>query len=278
MMKLTKYNLSGKAALITGASGLLGPMHADALLQCGATLILTDISERALIEIKNSLLFKHPKSQIYIREMNVTLENDIKSSAEFYKNNGLNIDILINNAAINPKFDNKKFGIESSRLEFFSFEEWNRQISVGLTGAFLCCKEFGYQMACSGKGGVIINIASDLSVISPDHRLYEIHGLPEQEQPVKPITYSVIKSGILGLTKYVSTYWADKGVRCNALSPGGVFTNHENEFVTRISRLIPMGRMAMRDEYMGAIQFLCSDASSYMNGQNLIIDGGRTTW
>ena len=126
--------------------------------------------------------------------------------------------------------------------------------------------------------GIILNIASDLSIISPDQRLYEIDGVEKELQPVKPITYSVIKSGLIGLTQYLSTYWRESGVRVNALSPGGVYEKQEAEFVTRISNLIPIGRMANMDEYHSAVQFLCSEASSYMTGQNLVIDGGRTVW
>jgi NAD(P)-dependent dehydrogenase (short-subunit alcohol dehydrogenase family) len=133
-------------------------------------------------------------------------------------------------------------------------------------------------MARAGKGGVILNIASDLSVFSPDQRLYRKKGLPDDLQPVKPVTYSVIKSGLLGLTRYLATYWVDQGVRCNALSPGGVFNGQSDEFVQRLTELIPLARMANRDEYRGAVQFLCSDASSYMNGQNVVIDGGRSVW
>ena len=135
---------------------------------------------------------------------------------------------------------------------------------------------------CNGgerkRGCVILNISSDLSVIAPDQRLYAKDGLPDAHQPVKPVTYSVIKSGLIGLTKYLSTYWADKGVRCNALSPGGVYTDQPNEFVERVCELIPMGRMARPTEYRSAVQFLCSDASEYMSGQNIVIDGGRTAW
>ena len=126
------------------------------------------------------------------------------------------------------------------------------------------------------KGGVILNIASDLSVIAPDQRLYETKN--SKNKNCKPVTYSVIKSGLIGLTKYLSTYWADKGVRCNAISPGGVYTDQTEEFVNKISKLIPLGRMAQINEYQAAIQFLCSDASSYMTGQNLVIDGGRSVW
>ena len=146
---------------------------------------------------------------------------------------------------------------------------------MGLTGAMLCSKIFGFEMAKNRKG-VILNISSDLGIIAPDQRIYRKKGLPENEQPVKPITYSVIKHGLIGLTKYLATYWADKGVRCNALGPGGIYNNQPNEFVNKISNLIPIGRMADSDEYRSAIVFMVSDASSYMNGTNLVIDGGRT--
>ena len=133
-------------------------------------------------------------------------------------------------------------------------------------------------MAKSGSGGVILNIASDLSVFSPDQRIYRKEGLLDNMQPVKPVTYSVIKAGLVGLTRYLSTYWAEQGVRCNALSPGGVINGQGEEFVQRLSSLIPLGRMAVKEEYRAALQFLCSDASSYMNGQNVVMDGGRSIW
>ena len=133
-------------------------------------------------------------------------------------------------------------------------------------------------MAKNKKGGVILNIASDLSVIAPDQRLYRRNGLDESAQEVKPVTYSVIKAGLIGLTRYLATYWADCGVRANALSPGGVFNDQGEDFVKRITSLIPLGRMANHDEYRSIIQFLCSDASSYLNGQNIVMDGGRSVW
>ena len=151
-------------------------------------------------------------------------------------------------------------------FENFLLEDWDFQLKVGLTGAMLCSQVFGQEMAKRGEG-IILNIASDLSVFAPDQRLYKKDGLRPDQQPVKPVTYSVIKHGLIGLTKYLATYWAEQGVRCNALSPGGVYNGQSDEFVQKLIELIPLKRMASKDEYRGAVQFLCSDASAYMNGQ-----------
>jgi NAD(P)-dependent dehydrogenase (short-subunit alcohol dehydrogenase family) len=150
-------------------------------------------------------------------------------------------------------------------------------MAVGLTGAFLCSQTVGSYLAGHG-GGVILNIASDLGVIAPDQRLYRQEGVAAEQQPVKPVTYSVIKHGLIGLTKYLATYWAEQNVRVNALSPGGIYTNQPEAFVKKLTRLIPLGRMASSDEYRAAVLFLVSDASSYMTGANLSVDGGRTCW
>lgn len=273
-----KFDLSGKTALITGAAGLLGIEHAAALLQSGATVVLTDIDEARLVTAQESLA-GHASSSTHIlyRVMNVARQEDVAANAALLKGEGRRIDILVNNAAIDPKVK-AGVGKELTRLENFSLAQWNLEIAVGLTGAFLCSQVFGSNMAADGKGGVILNIASDLSVISPDQRLYRTEGLAADMQPVKPVTYSVIKAGLVGLTRYLATYWADRGVRANALSPGGVFNGQGDEFVERLTSLIPLGRMANHDEYRSAVQFLCSDASAYLNGQNIVIDGGRSVW
>ena len=273
-----KFNLTGKTALITGAAGLLGIEHAAALLESGATVVLTDIDEASLVAARNTLSQNANTSRVQTRVMDVSKPEAIRAVAESLSAEGLRIDILVNNAAIDPKVKGEQGVLETSRLENFPLEQWDLQVAVGLTGAFLCSQVFGTAMALDGNGGVILNIASDLSVFSPDQRLYRKEGLADDMQPVKPVTYSVIKAGLVGLTRYLATYWADKGVRCNALSPGGVFNGQGEEFVQRLTSLIPMGRMASKDEYRAAIQFLCSDAASYMNGQNVVMDGGRSVW
>jgi len=277
-MKNTSFDLNGYSALITGASGLLGLEHSIALLDCGANLVLTDIEINKLNKLTDILSKQYPSSSIYAYGMDVTSENSICDVQLALENNDVSIQILINNAAINPKVGNGKNVISSSRLENFPLEDWNNQINVGLTGAFLCSKIFGAAMARSKKKGCILNIASDLSVIAPDQRIYMQEGKNEYEQPVKPVTYSVVKSGLIGLTKYLATYWIGSNIRCNSLSPGGVYTSQPDDFVVKLSSLIPLGRMAKKEEYRSAIQFLCSDASSYMNGHNLVMDGGRSIW
>ena len=277
-MAFKKFDLTGKTALITGAAGFLGIEHSAALLESGAKVVLTDICLESLDATLNKLAQDYDAGKIFTHRMDVSQIGEIQAVADAIRSAGLSIDILVNNAAIDPKVNGEQGIIQTSRLENFPLDQWNLQIAVGLTGAFLCSQVFGAAMAKGASGGVILNIASDLSVFSPDQRLYRIDGLSDDLQPVKPVTYSVIKSGLIGLTRYLATYWADKGVRCNALSPGGVFNSQDEAFVKRLSSLIPLGRMAHNDEYRAAIQFLCSDASGYMNGQNIVIDGGRSVW
>lgn len=273
---LNKFSLKNKTALITGASGLLGLQHSQAILEIEGSVVLTDINKDQLNTSRNLLLDAgYDEEKVFCYYMDVADEKSINKVAKDLQSEGVSVDILINNAAINPTTASLEGNVRSTRLENFSIERWNSEISVGLTGAFLCSKVFGALMSLNG-GGVILNISSDLSVIAPDQRLYHQDNLPDDLQAVKPVTYSVIKTGMIGLTRYLASYWPDKGVRANALSPGGVYTDQDQDFVDKLNKLIPLGRMAMNDEYVSAIQFLCTDASSYMNGHNLVIDGGRS--
>jgi len=268
------FDLSGHTGLVTGGAGLLGVQHTIALATAGARVVVTDVNPPTLEAVVKDLAGRFGADKILARRLDVTSAASIADVAKEMESLG-GVDILINNAAIDPKVTKAGNSLEMSRLEHFALEQWMIELSVGLTGAFLCSQAFGTAMASRGRG-VILNIASDLSVIAPDQRLYRKDGLPEDRQPVKPVTYPVIKAGLVGLTRYLAGYWAGKGVRVNALSPGGVYAGQPDGFVTRLTNLIPMGRMANRDEYHGAIQFLCSDASSYMTGQNIVMDGGRS--
>lgn len=270
------FNLTGRVAIITGGGGLLGTEHGHALAEIGATVVLADINEDAAQTAASAVNRNGYAGRAVAAHIDVTKEASIKTLSERVTREVGSVRILVNNAAIDSKVQADAMA-ETSRLEHFSLEQWHFQIEVGLTGAFLCSKVFGVQMATAGNG-VILNIASDLSVFGPDQRLYRREGVPEDHQTVKPVTYSVIKTGLIGLSRYLATYWADQNVRSNALSPGGIFNGQDEEFVQRLSTLIPLKRMAERGEYRAAVQFLCSDASMYMTGQNIIMDGGRSAW
>ena len=269
------FDLKGKVAVITGGAGLLGEKHAEAIAEFGGIPILLDIDEKAGTK-KASRISNEYQVDCEFMLCDITDESQILSVRDTLLSRFGHIDILINNAAIDPKIKDDS-EINLSRLENFSIDQWNLEMAVGLTGAMLCSKVFGYEMSKAGEG-VILNISSDLGIIAPDQRIYKKDGLPENEQPVKPVTYSVIKHGLIGLTKYLATYWADKGVRCNALCPGGIYNNQPDEFVKKISNLIPLGRMADEDEYKASVVFMVSEASAYMNGSVVSMDGGRSCW
>jgi NAD(P)-dependent dehydrogenase (short-subunit alcohol dehydrogenase family) len=271
------FNLTGRVAIITGGAGLLGIKHAEAIAEAGGIPVIADLNLEKSTQVAQEITSRFGVDSLGIAT-DITSRESIEQNLKKVLLKFGRIDILVNNAANNPKVEDGAPGQkEWSRFENFNLSTWDQDLRVGLTGAFLCSQVIGSEMAARG-GGVILNIASDLAVIAPDQRIYRKSGLPAEQQPVKPVTYSVVKSGLLGLTRYLATYWADKNVRVNAISPGGVYNGQPDEFVTKLTSLIPMGRMARIDEYKGAILFLVSDASSYMTGGNLVIEGGRTVW
>jgi NAD(P)-dependent dehydrogenase (short-subunit alcohol dehydrogenase family) len=271
---LSTFDLRDRVFLITGGSGLLGVEHAEAIAGAGGIPVLADIRLDSATRHAVALSEAHavPASAV---QLDVTSPESCQQALVTVLARHGRVDGLVNNAAHNPKVEGK--GLAASRFESFALEDWSRDLAVGLTGAFLVSQVFGSHLAAHG-GGVIVNIASDLGLIAPDQRIYRKAGLEPHEQPVKPVTYSVVKGGLVMFTKYLATYWAADNVRVNALVPGGVYAEQPADFVERLCNLIPLGRMADRDEYRAALLFLCSDASSYMTGSNLVIDGGRTCW
>ncbi len=247
-------DLKNKVVVITGGNGFMGIQYSKAFKQIGSIVISLDVKKK-----KNELFYF----------CDITNENEVKNTLDQIVKKYKKIDILINNASID--YIPSKINKTDYSLENFSQELWLRDLSVGLTGAFICTKIFGKYMSKQKKGGNIINVSSDLGLIAPDNRVYE-------NNFVKPVSYSVIKHGIIGLTKYTSTYWSKKNIRCNCFAPGGMFNNQDQQFVNNIKKLIPLNRMAKKNEYNSIILFLASEASSYLNGSTLVADGGRSIW
>jgi NAD(P)-dependent dehydrogenase (short-subunit alcohol dehydrogenase family) len=272
------FRLDGNVCIITGGAGLLGVKHAEAVAEMGGVPVLLDIQGDAAEQQARKIADAYGCESLGLAA-DITNEKNLSEVRDGVLKRFGRIDQLINNAANNPKVEDHGDGDPArfSRLETFALETWNQDIAVGLTGAFLCSRVFGAEMARAGRG-VILNVASDLGLIAPDQRLYRDEGLPDDKQPVKPVTYSVVKSGLIGLTRYLATYWSGQGVRANAIAPGGVFAGQDDAFLDRLHNLIPLGRMAHADEYKAAVVFMLSDASSYMTGSVVSVDGGRTCW
>ena len=269
------FSLKNKNILVTGSLGLLGNEFVESIAEYRGNLILIDLDQSKLdIQAKNIQNKYNVKCKGY--SLDISLESEYPKKTKAIIDEFKKLDGLINNAANNPKIENLDNSF--SRLESFDINTWNDDINVGLKGSFLCIKYFGKEISKNPNGGSIINISSDLGLIAPDQSLYVRKDLPDNQQPVKPVTYSVIKTGLLGLTRYVATYWAKKGVRCNALCPGGVENNQNPDFIKKINSKIPMNRMARKNEYNGSIIYLLSDASSYLNGSIITADGGRSVW
>lgn len=275
MSVIKTFMIEDNVCIITGGAGLLGKKHAEAVLDAGGIPVLLDINREYLQTVAADLQQSYNK-EIGFYVCDITNKAELEGIRDQIIARYGKIDALINNAANNPKVE-AKGGLNWSQFEQFSLEIWNQDIAVGITGAFLCSQVFGSEMAHSGKG-VILNVSSDLGIIAPDQRIYRKDGLADEEQNVKPVTYSVVKHGLLGLTKYLATYWAEKNIRVNAICPGGVYNGQDEAFLVKLTNLIPMGRMADCDEYKGLVLFMISEASSYMTGSVISADGGRTCW
>lgn len=268
--------LNGKVAWVTGAGSGIGEAAALALAAEGALVVLTGRGAEPLESVARRISASGGRAEVQTGDM-MDSARVYAIAAHIERAHG-RIDILINNAALTVKGGGAHARDYFAAFEDYPLDLWERALQVNLTGTFLCCQAVGRQMVKQQRG-VILNIASDVGTISPDHRIY--HGVtsPHTGEPFNtPAAYATTKAGVINLTRYLATYWAHAGIRVNALSPGGVFADHDPIFVRNLTERIPLGRMAAADEYQGAVLFLVSDASSYMTGANLVVDGGRTAW
>lgn len=274
MSPLDSFDLRDRTILLTGGAGLLGREFAAALAATQAHVVIADINRDAARSLATEITAKHGAEALGL-EMDVSDRASVHTAVKQTLDTFGQIDVLINNAALDPKFDPAHQVEHTGTFEDYPLELWNQSLAVNLTGMFLCAQSVAQPMLSQGRG-VIINISSIYGLVGPDQRLYEN---PANLTPAyKPVTYSVTKSAVTGLTRYLATYWAGKNIRVNTLTLGGVFNQHEDEFVQRYSARTPLGRMAHRSEYNSALLFLASDASAYMTGANLVVDGGWTAW
>jgi len=262
------FSLEGKVAIVTGACGLIGKKHCEALANAGASVVVADINEAACVAFAKELGEKHLGISV-----NVIDEASLKSAKEKILARFGRIDVLVNNAAINDMFENPSLALEQSMFEHYPLNMWKKSLEVNVTGVFLCSQVFGSIMAEAGCGS-IINVASTYGITAPDQNLYkDENGI---QKFYKSASYPTTKGAVISFTRFLAAYWGNKGVRVNTLSPGGVENNQDEFFVENYSKRTVLGRMAKNSDYQGAIVFLASDASAYMSGANLVVDGGWT--
>ncbi|HUI09843.1 MAG TPA: SDR family oxidoreductase [Bacteroidota bacterium] len=266
--------LNGKTAIVTGALGLLGKEHCAALAEAGARVVAADLDGNACAAFATSLASCHGTEAMGLA-LDVTSERSVAEGRDAVLRRFGSIDVLVNNAAINDKFEHPAAAAEESRFEAYPLELWKTMFDVNVNGTFLCSRAFGAVMAERG-GGSIINIASTYGIVGPDQSLYR---KPDGSQSFyKTAAYPATKGAVIAFTRFLAAYWGRNGVRVNALSPGGVENAQDGHFVARYAARTPLGRMAAPGDYRGAIVFLAGDASAYMTGANLVVDGGWTAW
>lgn len=269
----TRFLIPERVAIVTGGAGLLGANHALALAQAGARVVVADVRGEAAEGVAGEVQDATGLEAIGLSADVADPDSVGRMVTDTLERFG-RLDILVNNAALDPKFEAASASEHQTRFEDFPLAAWQEALDVNVTGMFLCAQAAARRMLQAGAG-VIVNICSTYGLVGPDQRLYQREGEPAQ---YKPVSYSVGKAAALGLTRYLATYFAGTGIRVNALTPGGVFAGHDEEFVRRYSAKTVLGRMAEKDEISSALLFLVSDASSYMTGANLVVDGGWTAW
>ncbi|MHB1119715.1 MAG: SDR family oxidoreductase [Bellilinea sp.] len=272
---LEKFQMRGQVAIVTGGAGLLGKQFALTLAQAGAAVVVADLNRMTANTIAETFV-KDGYTALGVG-VDVTDPASVTEMVETAVNVYGRLDVLVNSAALDPKFDPDAMarGIPAGSFEDYPLDQWRQALDVNLTGMFLCCQAAVRPMILQGKKGSIINICSTYGLVAPDQRLYQRHGI---QTAYKPVYYSVTKAGVMGMTRYLAAYYAGTEIRCNALTPGGVYNQHDEGFVKSYSARAIMGRMAHIDEMNGALLFLASEASSYMTGANLVVDGGWTAW
>ncbi len=270
-----KFDLTGRVAIVTGGVGLLGEEFCRTLAEAGAAVVVVDLNASTSQAVADTLT--NGGTQALAVPTDITQPDSVNALVEKTLSTFGRLDILVNSAALDPKFDpdavNK--GITPGAFEDYPLDLWNSALNVNLTGMFLMTQACVKPMIEQGKKGSVINICSTYGLNGPDQRIYVKDG---KRIAFKPVYYTVTKAGVMGFTKYLAAYYAETEIRVNALTPGGVFNNHEDYFVKNYSAKTILGRMARKDEMNGALLFLASDASSYMTGNNVIVDGGWTAW
>jgi NAD(P)-dependent dehydrogenase (short-subunit alcohol dehydrogenase family) len=272
---LDKFNLAGKVAVVTGGAGLLGKEFCRTLAEAGASVMVVDLNAAGSGKVADGLTAGgYPARAV---PTDITRPDSVEALVVSTLKEFGRLDILVNCAALDPKFDAEALakGITPDRFEDYPLDQWNAALTVNLTGAFLVTQACVKPMLAQGKRGSIINICSIYGLNGPDQRIYIKDG---KRLAFKPVYYTVTKAGVLGFTKYLAAYYAETEIRVNALTPGGVFNDHDETFVKNYSAKTILGRMARKDEMNGALLFLASDASSYMTGNNMVVDGGWTAW